>query len=72
MTKLEMVLKFATFFLIGCLFCVIVEACIRPKYDTDYEHKQMSLNGYNYCPYCGENLYDSENAVTVEIGEVEK
>ena len=65
MTKLEIVLKFIFCFLIGCLFCIMVEAGIRPKYDTDYEHKQMSLNGYNYCPYCGESLFDSENEEVV-------
>ena len=68
--KIDSVLQFATYFLIGCLFCLFVEFCVRPKYDTDYEHKILSHNGYNYCPYCGENLYDSENIVTIESGEV--
>ena len=57
-------------FMIGCIFCVFVEYLIRPQFDVNFEHKMMSRNGYNYCPYCGQNLYDSKNVVTVEIGEV--
>ena len=25
-------------------------------YDYNYEHFLMQENGYNYCPYCGEEL----------------
>lgn len=66
------ILDYILAFLLGCIFCIFIEFFIRPQYDTDYEHKLLSHNGYNYCPYCGENLYDSENVVIVEIGEVEK
>ena len=26
------------------------------NYDYNYEHFLMQENGYNYCPYCGEEL----------------
>lgn len=68
--KIKEIFPIVIAFMIGCIFCVFVEYLVRPQYDTNFEHKMMSHNGYNYCPYCGENLYDSENVVTVEIGEI--
>lgn len=36
-------------FLGGCFF-------EKRDYDYNYEHFLMQENGYNYCPYCGEEL----------------
>ena len=36
--KIDSVLQFATYFLIGCLFCLFVEFCVRPKYEFEHEY----------------------------------
>lgn len=46
------------FVIITIVIAWFLTCCFFEKrdYDYNYEHFLMQENGYNYCPYCGEEL----------------
>lgn len=43
-------------FLEICIAYAVWSSIEVANYDLKEEHAELSTNGYNYCPYCGEEL----------------
>lgn len=48
---------------IVAFFCLLIVAITNSTegYEPTVQHRNMQLDGYNYCPYCGEYLKDSKD-----------
>ena len=60
----EMIIKYPIRFILIMLVCWtigIFMARLQAENHNPYmQHFKMEQNGYNYCPYCGERLTESE------------
>lgn len=60
-TKTNILIAFTIAILGIGMFCIGLEIGLNnSKNNTDYEHYLLKRNGYNYCPYCGNELKEGD------------
>lgn len=61
--ELKKFIKICLIIVVGCILLIIGRTVGRWQADdwgTTRKHIQMESYGYNYCPYCGEELKGAE------------